>query len=458
MKKFLKKAALIGLAGILAASCLTGCGFGDNKTLAKIGSEELTYGVGNFYCRFNEATYENYYSYYYSYYGGSTDNLWSTSVDSSGTTMESSLKSDLKDTLIKMYVISQNASNYGVSLSDEDEQNIANAADAYIAANDADTLKKVSGTKKNIEKVLELLTIQTRVKEAIQNAVDTNVTDEEAAQRKMSYVKFSYGSDTSSTDTTSTDTTVDEAARTAAQTSAQTFRDGAANTSDFDAYATESGYTGQDQTFDSSGQTPTADIVAQAMEMTAGQTSDVIEDTSGQAFYVVRLVSELDRDATDTQKQTVLTNRKTDAYDTACSDMQSALNIKWYDKVWSKISFTKLRVNVKSTTDSSTDTSSDTQTTLNTDTSLTVADGDKVNIDYTGTIDGVAFDGGSTNGAGADLTIGSGTYIDTFEQQLIGHKVGETVDVSVTFPSDYSTASLAGQNAVFSVTINGIYQ
>lgn len=94
----------------------------------------------------------------------------------------------------------------------------------------------------------------------------------------------------------------------------------------------------------------------------------------------------------------------------------------------------------------------------NTDTSLTVADGDTVNIDYTGYVDDVAFDGGSTDGNGADLTIGSETYIDDFEEQLVGHNVGENVQVTVTFPEDYGVEELNGKEAVFDVTINGIYE
>ena len=71
--------------------------------------------------------------------------------------------------------------------------------------------------------------------------------------------------------------------------------------------------------------------------------------------------------------------------------------------------------------------------TLSTDSSLTVEDGDTVNIDYVGSIDGVEFDGGSTNGQGTDLTIGSGLYIDDFEEQPIRISIGDTVDVNVTF-------------------------
>ena len=115
-----------------------------------------------------------------------------------------------------------------------------------------------------------------------------------------------------------------------------------------------------------------------------------------------------------------------------------------------------------SSEDSSTEDSQESDTsgtsTLSTDTSLTVEDGDTVNIDYVGSIDGVEFDGGSTNGQGTDLTIGSGLYIDDFEEQLIGSHPGDTVEVNVTFPDDYSSEDLQGQDALFEVTINGIYQ
>ena len=92
---------------------------------------------------------------------------------------------------------------------------------------------------------------------------------------------------------------------------------------------------------------------------------------------------------------------------------------------------------------------------LSTDENLEIADGDEVNIDYVGTVDGVEFEGGNSGGAGYDLTIGSGTFVDDFEQQLIGHKPGESVSVEVTFPEDYRE-EMAGKDAVFAVTINGI--
>ena len=79
---------------------------------------------------------------------------------------------------------------------------------------------------------------------------------------------------------------------------------------------------------------------------------------------------------------------------------------------------------------------------------------DIANIDYEGKIDGVAFEGGTAEGY--DLTIGSGTFIDGFEDQLIGVELGKTVDINVTFPTDYQSTDLAGKAAVFTVTINKI--
>lgn len=104
------------------------------------------------------------------------------------------------------------------------------------------------------------------------------------------------------------------------------------------------------------------------------------------------------------------------------------------------------------------DSPQDTDNTLSTDPTLTIADGDTVNIDYVGSIDGVEFDGGSTQGQGTDLVIGSGSYIDDFEEQLIGAHPGDTVDVNVTFPEDYGKEDLNGKDALFVVTVNGIYQ
>ncbi len=85
-----------------------------------------------------------------------------------------------------------------------------------------------------------------------------------------------------------------------------------------------------------------------------------------------------------------------------------------------------------------------------------VEEGDTVNIDYEGKKDGIAFDGGTAKGF--NLTIGSNQFIDGFEDGLIGAKVGDTVDLNLTFPEEYPSEELAGADVVFTVKVNKIVE
>ena len=82
------------------------------------------------------------------------------------------------------------------------------------------------------------------------------------------------------------------------------------------------------------------------------------------------------------------------------------------------------------------------------------ADGDTVVIDYEGSVDGEKFDGGSADNY--SLVLGSGSFIPGFEDQLVGYKAGEDVDVNVTFPEDYHAKDLAGKDALFKVKIHEV--
>lgn len=83
-----------------------------------------------------------------------------------------------------------------------------------------------------------------------------------------------------------------------------------------------------------------------------------------------------------------------------------------------------------------------------------VENGDIVNLDYAGSVDGVAFEGGTAQGQ--SLTIGSGMFIPGFEKQMVGMNIGEERDLSVKFPEQYHADNLAGKDAVFHVKVNGI--
>ena len=83
-----------------------------------------------------------------------------------------------------------------------------------------------------------------------------------------------------------------------------------------------------------------------------------------------------------------------------------------------------------------------------------VETGDEVNLDYSGSVDGVLFEGGTANGQ--KLLIGSGSFIPGFEEQMVGLAIGEEKDLTVTFPAEYHAENLKGKDAVFHVKVNGI--
>ena len=96
------------------------------------------------------------------------------------------------------------------------------------------------------------------------------------------------------------------------------------------------------------------------------------------------------------------------------------------------------------------------QTTYKDVTGRAIQEGDLVNIDYVGKKDGEAFEGGSSAEGGYDLEIGSGSFIEGFEEGLIGSNVADTLDLNLTFPADYTSEDLAGADVVFTVTVNSI--
>ncbi len=94
--------------------------------------------------------------------------------------------------------------------------------------------------------------------------------------------------------------------------------------------------------------------------------------------------------------------------------------------------------------------------TFDKDTTSAAKKGDTVNIDFVGSVDGEEFEGGNSNGTGYDLVLGSGSFIDGFEDQIIGHKAGDKFTVTATFPENYGKEELNGKEAQFETTLNYI--
>lgn len=382
MIRFGKKAAILTAAGALAAMSVTGCSGSINTdaVVATVGDEDITLGVANFYARMTQGQYETYYA---SMMGTTGEAMW-TQEAGEDQTYEESVKDSLMENLQNMYLISQHAADYEVSLTEDEKDAISEAAEQFSEANTDEAKEVVSGYKKDVEKFLELATIQTKMDSKMREGVDEEVSDEEAAQKAMKYVFFSY----TSTDDSGNSTTLSDDEKEGLKTDAQSLADRVKAGEDISAVAEEMGQTAYDLTFDSESTSPNEDLIAavDAFE-TEGETTDVIEADDG--LYVGQLTSLLDRDATAQKKASIVEQRRQDQYDSLLEEWRNSTDISVDDKVWAKVDFEDTGVTI--ITSETEDTSSDDSSTdgSNSDTS------DGSTSDNTGAADGAGAEDGA---------------------------------------------------------------
>lgn len=332
MRQFRKKLTVMAAASALAVTALTGCGNSDDAVVAEVGGEEITLGVANFYARMQQAQYETYYA---SMLGMTVDTMW-TQEAGEDETMEDTTKERILTDLENMYLLSQHAGEYKISISEDDKKAIEKAAGIFDEDNSLEDKEMVSGYTKNVQKILELMTIEVRMQEAMTADVDTEVSDEEAAQKSMQYVLFSY----TTTDESGNSVTLTDEEKEALKTTAQEFADNvnADAAKDMDTAAANAGLEVQTATFDSESVSPNEDLVAavDALE-NEGDIAGPVETESG--IYVAKLTSLLDRAATDTEKESIVEQRKQDQYDSLIEGWREKADIKVHNGVWKKVDF-----------------------------------------------------------------------------------------------------------------------
>lgn len=332
MVHFGKKAAVLTAAGVLAATAVTGCSGSINTdaVVATVGDDEISLGVANFYARMTQGQYETYYA---SMMGTTGDAMW-TQEAGEDQTYEESVKDGLLENLENMYLISQHAADYEVSLTEEEEDAIAEAAAQFDEDNTDEAKEAVSGYRKDIEEFLRLATIQTKMDSKMREGVDEEVSDEEAAQKAMQYVFFSY----TTTDDSGNTTELTDEEKESLKTDAQSLVDRVNAGEDISTVAEELGQTAYDLTFDSESTSPNEDLIAAVDAFdTEGQVTDVIEADDG--LYVGRLTSLLDRDATDQKKETIIEERRQEQYDSLLEEWRNDTDIQVDEKVWDKVDF-----------------------------------------------------------------------------------------------------------------------
>ena len=220
--------------------------------------------------------------------------------------------------------------DYDVALTDEEKASIKKAAKSFSEDNGLEQKEKVSGQEKTVEKVFTMMLVSSKVRTAIEAGADTEVSDEEAAQKKMQYVLFSNTKTTEEGETQ--ELTEDE--KKEAKANAEKLAEAAKNGGDLTALAAEYSL-----------ETPDADLVKAADQLGENEVTDVIETSAG--YYVGKVVSLMDADATASKKEEIVNERKSELYNKTVEKWKEDTEIKVHKNVWKKIDFNDLSVIMK---------------------------------------------------------------------------------------------------------------
>ena len=333
-----KRLFALALAGVLAAATLTGCGsLKGDETVATVDDTKIDADLANFFARYTQATYETYYSAYLG------EDMWNSDA-SDGETYEESVKSSVLKSLEDMILLEKHMEDYDVSITDEDKAMIKETTQQFLNDNSLDDKNLVSGNEKTVNRALTLMAVQQKMRTAIQAGADTEVSDEEAAQKSMDYVFISY--QTKDDSGNSKDVSDDEKAQLKSQ--AEAIASGLKEGGDLNALAEEQGATVQTLTFDKDTTSPDEDLIKAADALGEGESTDVIETEKG--CYVAKVTSLLDRTATDSKKSQIVQERQTKLYDDTLKKWRKKADIKVHKSVWKKVSFQKVSVKMNTET------------------------------------------------------------------------------------------------------------
>ena len=416
MSKYGQRILAAGMCASMAMGLLTGCSSSNDEVVAKMGDAKLTLGEANFMLRYSQAQTQSYLGAMF----GEGTNVFQQDLTGSGQaygeTVKESVLNDLKD----MTILEQHMSDYNVELTDEDKAAIEEAAKQFIADNSKDVLKEMSATEETVSRILTLYTIQSKMETAIEADVDTEVSDEEAAQKTIQYAYFTIPETESETEDATEATSADESASetetgteavsetetetdatSESETVAETETEATSETEAASEAASEetSEDTTESETEESAEKKETRETVQGVIDAVQGgetledavkaadesksltsysygadeetlnenlkNAADALSDgeiasepVEGEnGFYVVQMVSTFDRDATDQKKEEIIKDRKKELYDNKIAEWDTE-SFDINEKVWDKVTFEEIFTLKQEETESETGTES----------------------------------------------------------------------------------------------------
>ncbi len=331
MKK--KTACLTAL--LLAASMMLGGCSGSTidytAEAASVDGVSIPLAELNFYLRYQQVEMQYMYA---SYFG---DDFMNQDLTGTGSVYGETIRDSVLEMLEDFYVIEANAEELGVSLDEDDESAVSEAALAFLAANDSDTLSLMSADEETVTHVLELIRLQVKVYNYLATTIDTEVDEEEAAQKRITYVSSSTAG-TTDDDGNTVDLTDEELE--AIRTELETIRDEAEESGDLSTAAEDHELSATTTTYGASDETLDEDLKAAADELSDGEFSDIVEGDG--YYYLVYMESTYDEDATQTEIESILEEREQAAYDDWLDALLEEAEIVVNDSVVAQLDFERI--------------------------------------------------------------------------------------------------------------------
>lgn len=349
MKKMNGKIACVILASAVAAGSLSGCGKLDGtQTVATVDGEKVTLGMANYIVRDQQAMTESYYQMMSQSYGMdmSSMGIWDEKAED-GRTYGETAKDDVMDTIRTLYAMKNHAEDYDVTISEEEQAKIQEAAKTFMEDNDAETLAKLAVSETDMVTYLELLTYREKLHDPMVADVDKEVSDEEAGQSTVSVVKVSTAGTEKDEDGNTIELTEEE--KEAKKEQAQQVLDKVKASenvaeADMSALAQEVeeslyAYTPSFTIAGSEEDTLDQKVIDAVASLKDGElVQEVVEGTDG--YYVVRLDKKNDEEATENKKESIISEREQEAYDKLVEEWTEEAEIKVEENVWKKVKVT----------------------------------------------------------------------------------------------------------------------
>lgn len=330
------KKRVIGILSLALAMAfvMTGCSgskLNASETIAVLDeSTNIRLGEFSLMLRYQQAQMETYYG---SMLGGG---IYQQEMPDTGEIYGDTAKKSQMEEFNLLYVLEAEAPNYEVALTEEEKTAISEAAKSFLDANTPQFKKAVGAEQADVEHLLTLLTIQNKMYDALTAGVDTAVSDDEAAQKRITYAFIS----TTGTETDSEGNTIDltDEEKAAKKAELQAVLDAAKESKDLNAAAEgKENITVNTTTYGADSSFPSEEVRKAADALKDGEFAEIIQVDSG--YYAVQMVSTFDREATDSRKESIVQERKDTLYDEKCQELKEAHTFTTVDAVMAKLTF-----------------------------------------------------------------------------------------------------------------------